>query len=140
MSVTYLRGRDGPSCGPPNSMPDWAGLPEIPANLTVAATPGRSPQDVPAFNATCWPSEVHVAQGCYLWCEIAQRYYVDGDKSPEHAIDNFRATFGGSQAGMNRTEPRISGYRVAGSGRVEVSAKMLGTWLLVVSGFLMYAA
>lgn len=128
-------------CAAGGALPDFASLPEIPKNLTVAATPGTDPGDEP-FNGTCSPSPVHVIQGCYLWCEIPQRYYGNGgDKgSADDAIHAFQTNYGAGASRLNTTG-KITGYRKAsgGPGRAEVSAKMLGTWFLVVSGVLMYA-
>lgn len=54
---------------PIDQIPEYPGLPGVSKYLTYVTIPGRNPSD-PWMVTCCGSSPVHVADTCWLWCEV----------------------------------------------------------------------
>ena len=89
----------------------------------------------------CAPSRVQIVDGCYLWCEVPQRYF-DGSTDESGVTYSFLACIRTANIGRNATDESImtgwqynTGARAAGT---MATAKQMGLWLLLVSGLMIY--
>ncbi|KAK5651442.1 hypothetical protein OQA88_12449 [Cercophora sp. LCS_1] len=118
------------SCPPGNELPQFNGL-DIPANITTVFTPGSNASDA-AMIACCAPNTVHVAAGCYQWCEVPKARLEKDGSSQSQIQDGFGVCLRAN--GRNGT--RIIGAHVATSATPErvVALRGLGLWALLISG------
>ncbi|KAH6846956.1 hypothetical protein B0I37DRAFT_134612 [Chaetomium sp. MPI-CAGE-AT-0009] len=115
------------TCPPPTSIPDISNLP-IPQDINVMATPGNDTSYRP-MEVCCEPSRVQIVDGCYLWCELPERYFNGTDKEGARASSS-------SCLLRESDDRRIIGWQMNGAGaRPAVgSAKQIGFWVLALSG------
>lgn len=119
------------TCPPDNTLPDFSGLP-IPANITTVFVPGRNASD-PAMVACCAPNAVHVAAGCYEWCEVPKARLEKGGSSQGQIQDEFLVCLRAN--GRNST--RIIGANKASAAPRRPTAWGIGLWVLLVSAVYM---
>ncbi|KAH6650202.1 hypothetical protein F5144DRAFT_543288 [Chaetomium tenue] len=122
------------TCPPHTQMPDIHNLP-IPQNINVMVTPGNDTSYQP-MEICCEPNRVQIVDGCYLWCELPERYFNGTDKKGAQASSSSCMNF----QGLESDDRRIIGWQMNGAGaRPAVgSAKQIGFWVLALSG-LVYA-
>ncbi|CAK7204300.1 hypothetical protein SEUCBS139899_007055 [Sporothrix eucalyptigena] len=124
LSTTVSSATPSSTCPPGNSLPDMVNLP-IPHNVSVAVIPGSNASDH-AMVACCYPNPVHVALGCYEWCE-----------APHNHSDSqsFDSCLMGSGLDINKSS--IFGFQPVGAapGRAASSLSLAGVavWALFVT-------
>lgn len=118
------------TCPPHTSLPEIHNLP-IPQNINVMVTPGNDTSYRP-MAVCCEPNTVQITDGCYLWCELPERYFNGTDKDGARASSSSCMNF----QGLEDDGRRIIGWQMNGSGaRPAVgSAKQIGFWVLALSG------
>jgi hypothetical protein len=123
------------SCpGGNTALPDINTLP-IPQNINIMARTGSNTSNH-AMETCCEPSPVQVAEGCYLWCEVPQRYFNVSTRNDEVA-SRMSACLRAAVGGNYTDESRITGWQFnAGARTGMTTAKQIGLWVLLVSGFI----
>jgi hypothetical protein len=118
------------TCPPRTSLPDIQNLP-IPQNINVMVTPGNDTSYRP-MEICCEPSNVQIADGCYLWCELPERYFNGTDKEGARASSSSCMSF----ERLESDGRRIIGWQMNGVGARPAggSAKQIGLWVLALSG------
>lgn len=118
------------TCPPANELPQFNGLP-IPANITTVFIPGSNVSDA-AMVACCAPNTVHIAAGCYQWCE-APKPRLEKEGSSQSEIQD---RFGVCLRANGKNDTRIIGAHVANSATPGggISWKGLGLWTFLFLG------
>ncbi|CAK7246293.1 MAG: hypothetical protein STHCBS139747_007920 [Sporothrix thermara] len=113
------------TCPPGNQLPSVENLP-IPQNVSFAVIPGSNTSDS-AMVACCAPNPVHIAEGCYEWCE-----------APPNNPDamSFGPCLVANHRDLNKSS--ILGFHAVGAAQGRASPVLtvagLSMWVLVVSG------
>ena len=118
------------------ALPSIHNLP-VPQNINIMVSTGSNASAHP-MEVCCAPNPVHVTEGCpYLWCEVPQRYFQSGPTSRDSVISSMSGCL--SSAGgdsFTNGEPGGTSWQFNAGGQAEtVTAKQIGLWVLVVSGF-----
>lgn len=94
-------------------------------------TPGNDTSYRP-MEICCEPSRVQIVDGCYLWCELPERYFNGTDKEGARTSSSSCMNLNTRESG----DRRIEGWQMNGAGaRLTVgSAKQIGLWVLALSG------
>lgn len=124
------------SCPLGNSaLPSIVTLP-IPQNINVMVRMGTSTSNL-AMSTCCAPSRVQIVDGCYLWCEVPRRYF-NGSSSRDDVMFEMAACITATNTGRNITNDSvITGWQFNTGARAGTgTAKGIGLWVLLVSGFL----
>jgi hypothetical protein len=118
------------TCPPGHGLPEFGAL-GIPANLTTFFIPGTNISDA-SMTTCCAPNLVHVASGCYEWCEVpSSRLHNSSKQDIEIDMGNCLEDNGRD---FNQTGG-ILGVHVANG--ADARAMTIGEcwiWLMVVSG------
>ena len=110
----------------PFELPDLVTLP-IPQNITFGAIP-VSNRSTEAMRSCCEPKPVHVASGCYEWCELAPRY-TNGSAPDAKVKEAFEGCISRSVRGSG-----IIGVHIAsGTGKLVTTTAGLFWMLLAMS-------
>jgi hypothetical protein len=116
---------------PNDAIPDIINLP-VPQNINVFVTPGTDPSYLP-MQVCCEPSQVQVANSCWLWCEIPRSYFNGTD--PNGAAEKMSSCFGVIGRNISDFRRSSSHQMNTAAGRVGMcSAKEIGLWVLALSG------
>ena len=118
------------------ALPDIQNLP-VPQNINVMVSTGSDASDH-LMEVCCAPNLVHVTEGCpYLWCEVPQRYFQNGPTSHNSVISSMSVCMSsaGGDSLSNGDPGGVSWHFNAGFQTETVTAKQIGLWVLVVSGF-----
>ena len=108
----------------PNAMPDLRTLP-IPQNITFGAIP-TSNGSMEAMLTCCEPKPVHVASGCYEWCELTPRY-TNGSVPAEEVVNAFTRCIGSSGRGRGIVQVHMASE----TGRSAPTTGGFFTWALL---------
>ncbi|KAK1758187.1 hypothetical protein QBC47DRAFT_373868 [Echria macrotheca] len=112
-----------------NSLPEFSAL-AIPGNLTTTFIPGSNGSDK-VMTACCAPNTVHIASGCYEWCEVPSSRLHNLSK---HDIENDMVDCLQSN-GWAVNQSSILGVHIAnGAGTRAISIKECWTWVVFLSG------
>jgi hypothetical protein len=115
----------------PNVIPALSSLP-IPQDINVVAVPGTNTSNS-AMKKCCEPNTVQIVNGCWLWCEIPDRYVHNMSSK----YDTIAVVDNCLQFNRNNNDSRMSDYHFVenvGGRAGAVSVKGLGAWVLALSG------
>jgi hypothetical protein len=118
------------TCPPGNSLPEIDNIGSIPKNLRVFVIPGRNSSH-PAMINCCAPNEVHVADGCFDWCEVPARLANESDGAALSILTNCLMI-----NGRNLNDSNISTVRKAEGGRLQATLTTLWVWSLLIATYL----
>ena len=115
------------TCLGPGAMPDLKTLP-IPQNITFGAIPGRTVEE--PMMTCCEPNPVHIADGCYQWCELPKRF--TNNSAPQDVVtSNFLRCL--RRPGDNVTGGSV--HMASGTGKAFTTIRTAGlvVWALLVT-------
>lgn len=111
------------TCPAGNSLPELKTLP-IPQNVSVAVIPGSNASDF-VMVTCCSPNPVHIADGCYEWCEAPSTH-------PD--IESFGGCLVANHRDLNKSDILGFSNDAPGRGSPSMTFTQLGVWVLFVSG------
>jgi hypothetical protein len=124
------------TCPGGNAIPAISSLP-VPQDINVMVRPGSNASNH-AMGMCCAPNPVHVTSGCpYLWCEVPRRYF-NGSASHDAVAGQMSDCLIANSADDPTTgDPRAASWQFnTGARPGTATAKQLGLWALLVSGFM----
>ena len=106
----------------------------LPDGINVALIPGQN-ASIPWMTKCCSPSPVNSIQGCYLWCEIPQKYIHVFAQDKSLISDFNQCVMDQSRNPLNET--LVATLRlVNATGATRPSAAVLCIWFLMLVGFM----